>query len=664
MTPRTRERAAVHPAGVLLALAAAAWHAILVSKATNDNFFHLTLAKQMLAGEWPVRDFFDHGWVLHYALSALAQAALGDELLSEALIVGTMWAVSTYLVFRLARALTGSTTAAVLAAVLLIVAGPRGYAYPKGVIYAVAATLWWRYVEKPTTGSAAAFGAWAAVAFYWRPDHGVYVAAGLVLAVFAAHGFRPVALARCAAAGATAVALAAPFLLYVQRTVGLAEYVETGAVHWKAEHTTHGTHDWPLLRYSSELFEIEPAVAYGPFMTIAWTESSSPEARQEVMRRYGLRHMWSEDAVLDRVRLSEHSLANLRQLLNEPIVQDTEGVDRASATVPPGRWPEWQQRVFRHWWLRVRVLPKLTPQARASEILVVLFYTLPLVVVVAGAWLDRYLREPATPRRLAWFALFAIVVNLGLLRTPYAARAVDAIVLPAILFGCCAAAFWRAGPATVIRRGVVRMAFTVFAALVVVTVSEAAEFSERVTWLAGGWTSAPAARSAWSEVHGQLTASPPLSYYVDRPANSSLRLAAYVRECVPPSERLLVLWFAPEIYYYADRLMAQRHLVFVPAWSELEHEQRPALARITRFAPPIALARRSALDAQARATYPEVVVYVEREYGLAGTIEEEGEEYLIFARRDRTPLRAFGPQRWPCYVRERSIWSRVGGAAK
>ena len=70
----------------------------------------------------------------------------------------------------------------------------------------------------------------------------------------------------------------------------------------------------------------------------------------------------------------------------------------------------------------------------------------------------------------------------------------------------------------------------------------------------------------------------------------SVRLAEYANACLLPSERLLVLWFAPEIYYYAGRLAAQRHLVFVPGWAGLEHEQRMTLAMAERFSPPLAFA--------------------------------------------------------------------------
>ncbi len=133
-----------------------------------------------------------------------------------------------------------------------------------------------------------------------------------------------------------------------------------------------------------------------------------------------------------------------------------------------------------------------------------------------------------------------------------------------------------------------------------------------------------------------------------------------MRECVPPSERLLVLWFAPDIYYYSGRLMAQRHLVFIPEWSSLEGEQQNTLDKVRRFAPPVVLAQRSSLDGDAKASYPGVVNYVAQAYDVAASVADDGEEYLVLARRDRPPVRRFGDTTWPCYTSEPSSWWRIG----
>src|SRR6187549_3619989 len=50
----------------------------------NDHYAYLSLAHQMLHGDWPVRDFFDPGMPLSYIVSAAAAAVFGPTLLTEA----------------------------------------------------------------------------------------------------------------------------------------------------------------------------------------------------------------------------------------------------------------------------------------------------------------------------------------------------------------------------------------------------------------------------------------------------------------------------------------------------------------------------------------------------------------------------------------------------
>jgi hypothetical protein len=359
--------------------------------------------------------------------------------------------------------------------------------------------------------------------------------------------------------------------------------------------------------------------------------------------------------------LSARTLDALRALVNEPIVEDTAGIDRSSARVLPSAWTTWQRWAFDHAWLRVQFLPWLDSQARATEVTVALFHALPVLVMAGAWWMAPHLAMGVTAPRLAAFAVFAALVDLAMLRVPFPARAADAVVPSAILSAVCLVCVWRTARA---RARPLRLlaisSVVVFAVALVVNVAAVGRFGARSADLAGEWTSLARARAAWRDVYAELVASPPLDYYVDEPARLSLRLAAYIRECVPPAERLLVLWFEPEIYYYSDRLMAQRHLVFAPAWSDLQYEQRMTLEKVTRAAPPIALARQSALEGYTRASYPMLVDYVEREYRPAAHVADGGEDYLIFSRRDRTPLRTFGAEAWPCFVQEASRWSRVG----
>ena len=57
----------------------------------------------------------------------------------------------------------------------------------------------------------------------------------------------------------------------------------------------------------------------------------------------------------------------------------------------------------------------------------------------------------------------------------------------------------------------------------------------------------------------------------------------------------------------------------------------------------------AALASYATDTHPALVEYVRRSYDDAGTFDGD-EEYIVFARRGRPVLRAYGPQGWPCYT--------------
>jgi hypothetical protein len=235
------------------------------------------------------------------------------------------------------------------------------------------------------------------------------------------------------------------------------------------------------------------------------------------------------------------------------------------------------------------------------------------------------------------------------MRSPYDVRAVDNVVVPAILFACCLAAMWRTGVAAGgARRWLFAAATVVFALFVFKSVAVAGQFGDRVSYLAGELRSLEHVRGAWRGVASALLAEPPLKNWDGR-GSVQLRLAKYVSDCVPPSKRLLVLWPAPEIYYYSDRLMASRHLFFDAGYESLDVEERLTVEKIRRFAPPLALAN-GGLDTFTSRMYPGVVRYLHTEYEVARSLEEDGFQYLILVRRGEPVLGEYGEHGWPCFV--------------
>jgi hypothetical protein len=637
------------PVGVVIAAIAALYQLVLESVPTNDDFLHLALSRQLLAGDLPIRDFFDNGLTLQFGLSAASQAIFGHRLLSEAIVIAAAFFVSAYAVFTLVRTLTGSTPAAVLAALLLLLAGPRGYSYPKIVVYAVAAALWWQYVLRPSRAGAIALGVWTAIAFYWRPDHGLYVAAGVVLAMVAAHGLRRPLVTDGALSGATTVALVLPFLALVMLTGDLGSYARGGLRFARTQHTTMDSHAvprWPLHRVS-DVLQIAPPEVFAPVVSVRWAADTPPEQRRAVLARHRIAAIEDEDERTTRVRLASADSASIKSLINDPAVDDTAGIDRPSASLTLAEWPLWDRVRFRHRWLGWRLFAGLDDQRDASEGTAALFYVLPVVAFVVLVALRHRLAVTVTVPALAAFSAFVLIVELGLLRTPYDVRAVDGVAMPAILVGCVAGLGSRFAAAGGKGRRV--MSLCLVAALVVFSVKAVAssgQFLDRVGWLAGDWRSAARMRGAWSDAASRLVASPPLSYWTGPSPPVSIRLAQYANACVPASERLAVLWFAPEIYYYADRLMALRHLVFVPGLTSPE-EQRLTAEKFMHSLPPVVLAP-AALSTFTRTVFPDLVGSVERDYIQAGSLDEDS-GYQVLVRRGRTAASTWGPGQWPCF---------------
>jgi hypothetical protein len=317
--------------------------------------------------------------------------------------------------------------------------------------------------------------------------------------------------------------------------------------------------------------------------------------------------------------------------------------------VPWSTWPIWERWRFSHWWLRFRLFTGVNEHTRAAEAVAALFYGLPLVVVaVAATWLQRYVQPVATAPRLVAFALFGVITAFGLMRTPYDVRAVDGVVVPSILFGLLVAGLWRTAAASRgLRRGALVLVSFVFAVLVVKSVAVAGQFADRVGWLTGEGRSFARMAGAWSEVRDRLVARPPLAYWDGRRTSPELQLARYANECVPSSKRLLVLWFAPEIYYYADRLMATRELMYETAQMSLAHEEQLTLEKFQRFTPPLVFAA-GALEQMADRVYPSVIERLRHDYAPAGSVEDEGKLYQVFLRKNEIVVRSYGEHGWPC----------------
>jgi hypothetical protein len=197
---------------------------------TNDHFVYITGGFQILAGEWPTRDWVDGGAPLTVVASALAQALIGPTVLAEAVLTALAFGVAAGVTYLLVARMTASHLLGLLAAGLELAAMPRTYSYPKVLVYAVTCLCIQAYASRPGLGRLAGLAVSIAVAFLFRHDHGAFLAVGAAVAVWLATEGPARARARVVLSLATlTVVLLLPYFAYVQVYEGLPRHFGIGA---------------------------------------------------------------------------------------------------------------------------------------------------------------------------------------------------------------------------------------------------------------------------------------------------------------------------------------------------------------------------------------------------------------------------------------------------
>ena len=193
----------------------------------------------MLFGEWPTRDFLDFGAPLAYATSAAIQLLLGRNLFAEAILTASAFGVAAALTVLAARRLSGSIVVGIVAALVEVAIFPRGYAYPKMLLYAAAPLLIWWYQNEPSSlVRMAVVAVFVQTAFLFRHDHGVFIGSGAVVAAALGEGspeWRRGAWKRAATFLLLVVAAALPYLIYVSVNGGVLQYLRNALAYSAAE---------------------------------------------------------------------------------------------------------------------------------------------------------------------------------------------------------------------------------------------------------------------------------------------------------------------------------------------------------------------------------------------------------------------------------------------
>jgi hypothetical protein len=126
----------------------------------------------------------------------------------------------------------------------------------------------------------------------------------------------------------------------------------------------------------------------------------------------------------------------------------------------------------------------------------------------------------------------------------------------------------------------------------------------------------------------------------------------YLFACSAPSDRILALMFAPEIYYFTERGFAAGHVAFLGGYYSAPADQRLAIERWNRQSVPFALMFEGQ-EPEMASSFPYIVRELERRYVRVARIpDNEGGRgaMLIFAERSRQAVSTYERLQAPCFV--------------
>ena len=135
------------------------------------------------------------------------------------------------------------------------------------------------------------------------------------------------------------------------------------------------------------------------------------------------------------------------------------------------------------------------------------------------------------------------------------------------------------------------------------------------------------------------------------PGSTGLRaLTRYVNRCTAPADRLLVLGFQPEVFFYADRRIGGGNVVFHANLGAAPAEQELIVRRLRRERVPVAILPVDQA-AEIERTYPRVKAYMDGRYALAKESGfGEGRPIRVLVDRNIEPSRIDAELDLPCFA--------------
>jgi hypothetical protein len=615
---------------------------LVIPTFTNDDFDHLSKARQVLFGELPERDFLDDGRPLTILASAVAQR-ISPTLLSEVILGGGAIAVGVAFVFVLSRRLSGSSALGVLAALFTIAMRPRLYNYPKVVLFPMALWLLWRYLEHPSRRRLALLAAMTVVTFLFRYDLGIYVA--IVYASALAVTERARLVPTLGAYVALGLLLCAPYLGWLATLNRLQSTGSHGIVSFLTR--PQGILRAPVHFNIAHGFAI---LAPPPGqMGIRWAQGVTAETRHEVEQEYGLD---PEDIKTDgrtiRYHVADPLASRLLALVHDRHVEDTSGIDRGTGELlPMSRRDRWRESVPL---LRFRAFKVFPADVDAQNWLYLLFtFSTPLALL--ALWLMRDSLPAGQTIEVLSLVLMCVIVHQFLIYDSPDSRLPDVAAPTAVLLawlvrrGLDGAERLRNRPAWI--GNALPTAILLFLGLIgLITVPATTVYSD-TSWnrvlLAGVQSPATLAHEVRS------LGRRPIAYWADS-GITNRGLIDYTFRCTSPDDRPFVMAYAPEVYYVSERLFPGG-LNEIDTVGYIKISEAMVMRRLAKQSVPVVVLMNDTLD-DLRKDFPDVTAFVADRYEEVRQLDfgEGYRTYHILVEK-RRPVTRVEP-RWglPCFL--------------
>ena len=287
-----------------------------------------------------------------------------------------------------------------------------------------------------------------------------------------------------------------------------------------------------------------------------------------------------------------------------------------------------------------------------SNLLALTYYAFWAVVLVTGlafAWrLIKDRLKAADVATVSALLALAALVNAFFLRGNIGARFGDAIV-PVAMLGAAAAAL--APPLDGRPRLGAFAAWAAPALLVAIVMSVFVTVDIRAELATGGLShSLENTTRRFQSTRAELRSLPPARWSADVKTPGTLVAARYLAECTAPSDRVLVVTYAPEVPVFARRLFAAGQGTFGLTFYESDAQQDEAVARLRLQSVPIVLGAYEDFEGDFVQDYSRVAAYLASRYRDAGVIDVDDEpRFRVLVDNGRTPTGVDPHLGLPCF---------------